>query len=148
MRPLDFYRLEARIAETATTEAEYRNAVGRMYYGLHHEACCRYFRENPGAAPLGRGSRHLRLIERFSIPSDGTSDKIAVLLGQLSMMRNISDYELGSSVRYNNFLLTPGQLMRLALMVAQDLLVTLDDYSPGEAPEGCECRTIQRTVPN
>ena len=148
MRPLDFYRLGARIAETATTEAEYRNAVGRMYYGLHHEACCRYFRENPGAAPLGRGSRHLRLIERFSVSGDRTSDKIAVLLRQLSTMRNISDYELGSSVRYNNFLVSPSQLMRLALMVAQELLVTLDDHSPGEASDGCECRTIQRTVPN
>ena len=148
MRPLDFYRLGLRIAETTAAEAEYRNAVGRIYYGLHHEACCRYFRENPGAAPLGRGSRHLRLIERFSISGDRTSNKIAVLLDQLSMMRNISDYELGSSVRYNNFLLSPSQLMRLALVVAQELLVTLDDHSPGDAPDGCECRTIQRTLPN
>ena len=148
MIPLDFYRLGARMAETAVAEAEYRNAVSRLYYGLHHEACCRYFRENPGAAPLGRGSRHLRLIERFLASGDRTSDKIAALLRQLSMMRNISDYELGSSVRYNNFLLSPSQLMRLALIVAQELLATLDDYSPGDAPDGCECRTIRQTVPN
>ncbi len=148
MRPLDFYRLGLRIAETTAAEAEYRNAVGRIYYGLHHEACCRYFRENPDAAPLGRGSRHLRLIERFSVSGDRTSNKIAVLLGRLSVMRNISDYELGSSVRYNNFLLSPSQLMGLALILAQELLVTLDDYSPGDAPDDCECRTIQRTVPN
>ena len=47
-----------------------------------------------------------------------------------------------------NFLLSPSQLMRLALLVAQELLVTLDDYSPGDAPDGCECLTIRQTVPN
>ncbi len=39
MRSLDFYYLGRRLAESAITEAEYRTAIGRLYYGLHHEAC-------------------------------------------------------------------------------------------------------------
>jgi hypothetical protein len=148
MRPLDFYRLGARIAETATTEAGYRNAVGRMYYGLHHEACCRYFRENPGAPPLVRGSRHSQLGARFSTLGTEASRGIAYMLRQLSAMRNISDYELGSSITYNNSQVGASQLMTMASIVARELYEALEEYSPGEAPDGCDCRTIQRTVPN
>lgn len=148
MRPLDFYRLGVRIAETATTEAEYRNAVGRMYYGLHHEACCRYFRENPGGAPLGRRSRHLQLSARFSTLGTEASRAIAYMLRQLSAMRNISDYELGSSIMYNNSQVGASQFMTMASIVARELYQALEEYSPGDAPDGCECRTIQRTVPN
>ena len=43
MRPLDFYDLGVQLAASARTEAEYRATIGRLYYGLHHEACCRYF---------------------------------------------------------------------------------------------------------
>ena len=65
MRPLDFYDLGVRLAASARTEAEYRATIGRPYYGLHHEACCRYFREFRNALPLTRGSRHVQLIQRY-----------------------------------------------------------------------------------
>ena len=38
MRPLEIYRLGLRLAGSATSEAERRNVIGRLYYGLHHEA--------------------------------------------------------------------------------------------------------------
>ena len=47
MKPLDFYQLGVRLANSGRTEAEHRAAIGRLYYGLHHEACCRYFRWLP-----------------------------------------------------------------------------------------------------
>ena len=141
MRPLDFYRLGVQIAETATTEAAHRNAVGRMYYGLHHEACCRYFRENPAAPPLVRGSRHLQLRARFSTLGTDASRGIAYMLRQLSAMRNISDYELGSSIMYNNSQVGASQLMTMASIVARELYQALEEYSPGDAPDGCNCKT-------
>ena len=142
MKPLDFYRFGTQMAETATDEVECRTTIGRMYYGLHHEACCRYFRENPDAVPLGRGSRHSQLLTRFSTSGANSSSRIARLLRQLSIMRNISDYELGNSVRYNNLQVSACQLMKMASIVALELHQTLDEYSPGEAEEGCECRTV------
>ncbi len=148
MRPLDFYKLALQMVETATTEAECRTVISRMYYGLHHESCCRYFRENPGAAPLGRGSRHLRLIERFLLSGSDAADSIAWSLSQLSQMRNIADYELTDPVSYNNRQIPLIQFMTMASIVARELYQALEDYSPGDAPDGCECRTIQRTVPN
>ena len=65
MRPLDFYRAGVALAAGASTESLRRTAVGRLYYGLHHEACCRYFRKNPGARPLDRNRRHARLADRY-----------------------------------------------------------------------------------
>ena len=142
MKPLDFYRFGAQMAETATAEVECRTTISRMYYGLHHEACCRYYRENPDAAPLGRGSRHSQLLTKFSTSGTNTSNRIARLLRQLSIMRNISDYELGSPVRYNNLQVSACQLMQMAQIVAGELHQTLDEYSPGEASDGCECPAI------
>lgn len=141
MRPLDFYRLGLQIVETAASEAEFRTAIGRLYYGLHHEACCRYFRENPGAPALDQGSRHSLLQERFSLFGSISSNNVAQLLRQLSRMRNISDYELASPVRYNNFQVSPSQFMKMASIVAQELIQALDEYSPGDASDGCDCRT-------
>lgn len=37
MRPLDFYDLGVLLAASAGTQAERRKAIGRLYYGLHHE---------------------------------------------------------------------------------------------------------------
>ena len=141
MKPLDFYRLGLRMAGSASTEAEHRNVVSRLYYGLHHEACCRYFRENPYASVLGRGSRHAQLIRRFESIGNTIADDVSRLLDGLFAMRNIADYELGSSFMYRNRQIGSRALMGLALIVARDLLTALERYSPGEAPDGCDCPT-------
>ena len=140
MKPLDFYRFGLTTAPDADTEAEQRTVIGRLYYGLHHEACCRYFRENPGAPPLGRGSRHAQLARRFSA-SDDVANRIRRLLKDLLNMRRISDYELGSLITYQKREIDSRTLMGMALIVARELLDALDTYSPGEAPDGCDCPT-------
>ena len=139
MRPLDFYRLGVRLANSATTEAEQRNAIGRLYYGLHHEACCRYFRENPAARPFRRGSRHKQLTDCYDALPSSPPRRIRRLLKQLSRMRNISDYELAGPIRYQKKDRSAAQLMRTAVVVAEGLLATLEDFSPGEAEDGCYC---------
>ena len=142
MRPLDFYRLGRQLADSAATDAERRTAVGRLYYGLHHEACCRYFRENPQAAALGRGSRHAQLIRRFGDTRTHGTQRVGRLLRQLSRMRNVSDYELASPVRYQNRECSAVELTRMAVSVAEGLLGALEVFSPGEAGEGCYCPVL------
>ena len=142
MKPLDVYRLGVRLASLGKTEAEHSAAVGRLYYGLHHEACCRYFRENPNAQPLGRGSRHAQLIRRYSALHTVPTRRIRSLLKRLSRLRNISDYELASTIRYQNRNRSPAQLMGVAVVVAEYLLDELEVFSPGEAKDGCYCPVV------
>ena len=143
MRPLDFYELGKEQAGSAATEAECRNVIGRLYYGLHHEACCRYIREYPGALPLGRGSRHSQLIQRYRSLHSSEARQVRRLLRQLSNMRNISDYELAEVIRYERRSRTASELMSMAMTVAEELLTALESFSPGPAPEGCFCPTIR-----
>ena len=137
---MEFYRLAVAMAPHATSEQWQRTVVGRLYYGLHHEACCRYFRADPGAAPFGRSSRHASLLRRFNQPSDAKSAKVANLLRQLRHFRTQSDYELGQMYDLNRKPITPGQVLSSATHVASQLLQALESYSPGEAPDGCICR--------
>ena len=139
MKPLDVYRFGVRLANVGRTEAERRAAVGRLYYALHHEACCRYFRENPSALPLGRGSRHAQLIDRYSALHANPAQRVQRLLRQLARMRNKSDYELASPMRFVRRTCGAAQMMRAAVVVAEDLLAELEVYSPGEASDGCHC---------
>lgn len=140
MKPLDFYELGVRLAASARTEAEYRAAIGRLYYGLHHEACCRYFREHQNEPPLPRGSRHIQLIRRYkALRSNSEAQRIQNLLRQLSSMRNISDYELAGPIRYRRMIRSPEELKDVAVLVATRLLTALEIFSPGAAADGCVC---------
>ena len=144
MRPLDFYDLVARLAASAQTEAEYRACIGRLYYGLHHEACCRYFREFQNAPPLARGNRHSQLVQRYrALRGNRAAQRVQSLLGQLSGMRNVSDYELDSVMRYRKRTYRPADLMTAAISVAAELLAELETFSPGEAADGCVCHVIR-----
>ena len=144
MKPLDFYDLGIQLAASARTEAEYRATIGRLYYGLHHEACCRYFREFQNAQPLARGSRHLELIRRYkALRSNRAAQRAQSLLGQLSRMRNISDYELAGPIRYRNRVRSPAELKDIAVSVSERLLAALEDFSPGAAADGCICHVIR-----
>ncbi len=143
MRPLEFYRLGLRLAEFASSEAERRTAVSRLYYGLHHEICCRYFREYPEDAPLPRNGRHIALVHRLGgKPGTGERD-IALKLNSMRQMRNAADYELKRTVQIDQRTLNIDQLVVFALIVANDLLATLEDFSPGEAADGCDCPTAR-----
>ena len=139
MRPIEFYRLAVAMAPSAVSEPVQRTVVGRLYYGLHHEACCRYYRVNPESASLERFSRHVSLQRRFNQPSDAASTKIGNLLDTLRRYRTLADYDLGQ-MRLNGRPVTSEQVLDSATHVAEQLLDALESYSPGDAPDGCICR--------
>ncbi len=141
MRPLDFYRLGVALSEGASVESLRRAVVGRLYYGLHHEACCRYFRENPGARPLSVNGRHTQLRNRYLQSAHDDGKTVGELLRRMILLRIEADYQLAPPLRFENRSIDSEELMRLALDVSQQLLAALDRYSPGEAPDGCRCPT-------
>ena len=145
MRPIDFYNYGVLIAETGTTEAEHRTVVNRVYYGLHHEACCRFFRRQPAAQPLVMGRRHTELRNRYNEPEDPIAGEVGQLLGQLMRLRNEADYELHPPLRFERRDITPSELMNIALRVGEELLDALEAYAPGESAEGCECPQVYST---
>ena len=122
------------------SEAERRTAVGRLYYGLHHEAACRYFRENPSAPPIPRNRRHTEVRDRFIRSGVPQGRVIGGLLDALSQMRGECDYRLGAPLRYRGTMLTLDKLLDRALAVAAGLRAALDAYSPGESLDGTEYR--------
>ena len=142
MKPLDFYDLGVQLAAAAETETQYRTAISRIYYGLHHESCCRYFRTMPAGAPLPRRRRHTELADRFIGMGDYGPIRIGRLLSNLRMMRAEADYQLDLPLRYRNRRHSPEQLPRRCLFVAEELLRVLDDFSPGAAADGCRCLAL------
>jgi hypothetical protein len=144
MRPLQFYDLGLEIASSATTEAHYRTAASRVYYGLHHEACCRYFREEVSPTPLHGNSRHAELRDRFNRSDIPQSGRIGQLLGRLSRLRGLADYELNELIEYQDMTFTAEQLWRQARNLCEDLIEALEAYSPGAAQDGCDCPVARR----
>ncbi len=139
MKPLDFYQLGIELAEAANTEARHRTVVNRLYYGLHHEACCRFFRVNPSADPLRRGSRHTYLRRMFNDPTDRVSANVARLLRSLELLRAECDYRLSQNIVLGGAEYQPHQAMEMAVWTARELLNALEEYSPGAAEDGCNC---------
>lgn len=139
MRPLDFYDLGVRLHDSSATEAEHRTVVNRIYYGLHHEVCCRYFRQNRYAQPLNRNRRHTDLRNRLNDALDPSSGEVAQLLRSLMDMRSEADYELSTTLRHRGRSLSPQQLAERAIRVGRELLDALEAYVAGESGDGCEC---------
>ena len=139
MRPLDVYELGVRLAGEAVSEAEKRAAVSRLYYGLHHEACCRYFRENPDAPPLVRNRRHAVLPDLFDSGPREVHEDIADGLRRLASMRAECDYRIAGPLRYEGRAITIDDILAEALDIASALLSDLDAYSLGEST-GAEAR--------
>jgi hypothetical protein len=138
MKPIEFYHWAAQKAQEPLSEAEIRTVVSRLYYGLHHEACCRYFRVNPNATPLARTRRHADLRERFNTGADLTHKKIGNLLNDMISLRVRADYELGQ-INFRNMALSPDGFLKISQIYAIDLLQALQEFSPGEAEDGCAC---------
>ena len=145
MRPLDLYDFGVRMAVSNAPEVQQRTAINRIYYGLHHEACCRYFRTEHSARPLNRNRRHTDLRDRFNRPEHPASGRIAQLLSLLMMLRTEADYQLNPPLRYRNRSYTPAELMHRAITLGDDLKRALDEYSLGDAIDGCDCREAYRS---
>ncbi len=138
MRPLDFYDLGVRLYESATTEAEHRTVVNRIYHGLHHEVCCRYFRRDGTAQPLNRNRRHTEL-HGLNDALDPSSSEVAQLLRSLMDMRSEADYELSPPLRFRNRPLSAQELDGRTIQMGEELLEALESYSASEARDGCSC---------
>lgn len=140
MKPIEVYQLGIAEAPSASSEAQQRMLVGRVYYGLHHEACCRYFRDEPGSIPLTRTSRHVDLCARYNALTDPRARRVGQLLNDLRMLRAQADYELGR-ISYRGRTLSGATCLNTALRLGRELLQHLDSYFPGEASDGCNCPT-------
>jgi hypothetical protein len=141
VRPLEFYRLGLALAQNSALESVQRTVVNRIYYGLHHEACCRYFRTHPQSRPLNINRRHTELRDRFNDSDDPEAKYVGGFLNDLMILRRESDYELVPPFRFRRRSLTVQELVQQAIESGEDLLDALERFSPGEAPDGCECRT-------
>ena len=139
VRPIEIYNWAIGQSGNAATEVEQRTVVSRLYYGLHHEACCRYYRKNPAAAALNRSNRHAGLAVSFNSASDGTSKNIGNLLKDLRDLRVQADYVLSPPTYYRGKRINWGSLVTMAVMHGEQLLEELEQYSPGEAGDGCRC---------
>ena len=146
MRPLQFYRLGMALAQGTPPdplqESLQRTVISRLYYGLHHEACCRYFRKNPLSGPLRRNRRHTDLRDRFNRDVDPISRTVGTLLRVLKELREEADYQLAPPLRFRNRSMDARQFMDLAVEHSLQLLDALETYSPGEAEDGCDCPVV------
>jgi hypothetical protein len=144
VKPLEFYRLGVLTAPGAVFEPQQRTVVNRLYYGLHHEACCRYFRKFPWSQAINSNRRHTDLRIRFSSSDDPISKTVGSLLGDLMRLRTEADYRLVQPLRFRNRSMDVPQLLSLAVELAEQLLDALETYSPGEAEDGCYCPQAYR----
>lgn len=76
----------------ATTEAEWRTAVGRAYYGLLLEG--REVLHRWGFATPPRDKVHSFVRLRFIYCQDGDLSNVGTILESLSRLRNRADYEV------------------------------------------------------
>ena len=140
VKPIEFYNLSLAVAPGVTSEAERRRVVSLIYYGLHHEACCRFFRVNTQTPYLRKdGTRHKDLISKYrNAPRNRISRRIGDLLDQLRRLRTTADYDL-AAMSFNRKPISEVVLLATAMQKSKALLVALDRYSPGEAHDGCQC---------
>ena len=140
VKPLAFYNLSLAVAPVVTSDAERRRVVSLIYYGLHHEACCRFFRVNSQTPYLRKdGTRHKDLINKYrNAPRNRHSRRIGDLLDELRRLRTTADYDL-NAMTFNRRPITEAALLLTAMQKGKSLLNALDQFSPGEAQDGCQC---------
>jgi len=80
--PMDFLRLADHLATDAADEATLRTAIGRAYYAM-------FLLARPKTNVQGRRSAHARIREAIS----PTNQRLAALLGGMSRIRDVADYE-------------------------------------------------------
>ena len=79
--------------------------------------------------------------ERFNSSGEPASGRIGRRLNELMILRAEADYQLVPPLRYKGKSYSIEQLMGQAISVGRALLSALEAYSPGEAPDGCDCPT-------
>jgi uncharacterized protein (UPF0332 family) len=87
----EFLDVAERLAQ-GNTEADWRTATGRAYYGLMQEMNAALLRWGFGPARRDRVHTFVRL--HFIYASDGELKAIGIILEQLVSLRNLADYQL------------------------------------------------------
>lgn len=102
----DIYCCAEKLANNASCEVEYRNAIGRAYYfAFHHAKSFHNQLSEPGRAPdENTHGSHESLIYRLTHPTvkeaeqKNNSKKIGYMLQGMKFWRTQADYELDSTI--------------------------------------------------
>lgn len=93
-RPLEWDALANNLAANATTEAERRTAVGRLYYAMFGESLIALARKGL-LAPREDGTDHIQVIRALTENKRGSA---SVALDNLRRLRNSADYNYRDEV--------------------------------------------------
>lgn len=91
MKPAEFLRIAEDLA-AGNTEAQWRSAVSRVYYGAFHEA--RLLLRSCGVSLSGGNDSHAKVSYCLQRSADPSVPRAATKLGLLRSVRNDADYEL------------------------------------------------------
>ena len=64
--------------------------------------------------------------------------RVGNLLDQLRRLRTTADYDL-AGMTFNRVAINDNELLAVAVKTGELLLKALEQYSPGEAADGCQC---------
>ena len=81
----------------------------------------------------------MRLVEAYRKPKgSNVAIRVGSLLDQLRRLRNTADYDL-AGMTFDQLTIDDKQLLAEAVKKGELLLKALEQYSPGEAADGCQC---------
>ncbi len=93
-RPLEWDALGNHLADTGTTEAERRTAVGRLYYAMFGESLLALAR-NGLLVPREDGTDHVQVLRALTENKRGSA---SIALDNLRRLRNTADYDYRDEV--------------------------------------------------
>ena len=81
----------------------------------------------------------MRLVKEYRNPrSSIVANRVGNLLDQLRRLRTTADYDL-AGMAFDKMMIDDKQLLAEAVKKGELLLKALEQYSPGEAADGCQC---------
>ena len=107
--PHELLQLASELHQAATSEAQYRNAIGRAYYSCYHLAQDFHGAlPSPGQLPVGPAGNHAELAHRLQNPTiskDDTRFKVSRIVGMrlqtFHAIRIRADYRVDAEVTKN-----------------------------------------------
>ncbi len=108
--PHELFQLASDLHQAATSEVQYRNAIGRAYYSCYHLA--REFHDklpSPGQPPAGSVGNHAELAHRLlnpTIPNVDPRFRVSRIVGTrlqaFHAIRVKADYRLDAAITKND----------------------------------------------
>jgi hypothetical protein len=134
----DFLDVAERLAQ-GSTEADWRTAAGRAYYGLMQEMNAALIRW--GFGPPRRDRVHTFVRLHFIYAADADVKAIGIMLEQLVSLRNLADYHLAVPGSFSS-----ADTARQAVLDARAALARLDALDADQARRTSAIRSI-RPIP-